>query len=266
MPTDVPTPGLGTYRLTDRDECADAVRTALEAGYRHVDTAQMYGNEEYVGEGIAAADVPREDVFLATKLEPGNLAYDDAVRTARESRDRLGVDVIDLLYVHWPLRTYDPEETLAALDDLRDDGLIRHVGLSNFTPDLLAAARDRLDAPVAAHQVEMHPLLPQRDLLRDAREHDTALVAYCPVIRGRAGDYDAIRAVADRHDATPEQVCLAWLHENGAVPIPKSSSEAHIRENLDALDLDLSDDDVARIDSIDERERLVEPDDAPWVE
>ncbi len=264
MTPDIPTPGLGTYENTDPETCAESVRTALEMGYRHVDTAQMYGNESAVGDGIAAADVPREEVFVATKLDTGNLAYDDAVTTARESAERLGVEVIDLLYVHWPVDSYDPEGTLAALDDLRDDGLIRHVGLSNFTPDLIADARERLDSPVAAHQVETHPLLPQTELLAEAKAHDTALVAYSPVMKGRVGEYEPIRAVADAHDATPVQVSLAWLDAKGATPIPKSASEAHIRENLAAFDLELTDDEVARIDAIEETERIVDPDDAPW--
>jgi len=262
----VPSPGLGTYDNTDPEMCAESVRTALEAGYRHVDTAQMYDNEAAVGDGLAAADVPREDVFVATKLDTDNLAYDDAVATARESAERLGVEVIDLLYVHWPIKTYDPEGTLAALDDLRDDGLVRHVGLSNFQPDQIREVRERLDAPVAAHQVEMHPLLPQAELLAEAKEHDTALVAYSPVMKGRVGEYEPIRAVAEAHDATPAQVSLAWLDAKGAVPIPMSTSANHIRENLAAFDLSLTDDEVARIDAIEERERIVDPDAAPWNE
>jgi len=132
----MPMLGLGTWQNDDPEQCAQSVRTALETGYRHIDTAQAYGNEEAVGDGIAAADVDREDVFLATKLWHSNLAYDDVLETARDSLDRLGVDSLDLLYVHWPSGTYDPEETLSALSELYDECLIENVGVSNFLPPI----------------------------------------------------------------------------------------------------------------------------------
>ena len=156
--------GLGTYQNTDPETCAESVRLALEAGYRHVDTAAGYDNEAAVGRGIDAADVPREAVFLATKVSTDQLAYDDVIASAERSRELLGVETIDLLYVHWPIRSYDAPETLAAFDELVDRGLIRHVGLSNFTPDLLDEAREHLDAPIFAPQVECPPLLPPRVL------------------------------------------------------------------------------------------------------
>jgi len=266
MPTsELPRPGLGTFRNEAFEPCAESVRIALEAGYRHVDTAQMYGNEAAVGEGLRRADVDRDAVVVATKLDPANLGYDDALRTAHESAERLGVDVIDLLYVHWPIRTYDPDGTLRALDELVDEGLVRHVGLSNFEPDQLADAIDRLDAPVLAHQVELHPLLPQAALQSAAREHDHWLVAYAPVARGAVEDVPALRDVAEAHDATPYQVALAWLlARDRVVPIPKATSEAHLRENLAARDLTLTSEELARIDAIEERRRLVDFEAAPW--
>ncbi|MEF8863609.1 MAG: aldo/keto reductase, partial [Haloarculaceae archaeon] len=173
--------GLGTYQQTDRETCIESVRRALETGYRHVDTAQSYGNESYVGEGLRRADVDREEVFLATKLETGNLAYDDVLETTEESLDRLGVEQVDLMYVHWPLDTYDPEETLPALDEIRDRGLAKHLGVSNFEPRQLEEARKVTDSPIFANQVECHALLHQDELLADAREHDYWLVAYSPL-------------------------------------------------------------------------------------
>ncbi|MFC6726432.1 aldo/keto reductase, partial [Halobium palmae] len=152
---ELPAVGFGTGG-TEGDACTDAVVGALDAGYRHVDTAQMYGNEGAVGRGIRESDVDRDDVVLATKVHPSNLAGDDVLETARESLDRLGADRVDLLYVHWPTDAYDPEETLPAFDDLRDRGVVDHVGVSNFTPALLDEARAILDAPIAAHQVECH--------------------------------------------------------------------------------------------------------------
>ena len=266
MPSEeLPTPGFGTYQLTDPQECVDAISTALEVGYRHVDTAQMYDNEEYVGQAIAESDVSREDVFLATKVNTGNLAYDDVLETTEASLEKLRTDYVDLLYVHWPIRTYDAEATLAALDELHDDGAIRHVGLSNFTPDLLAEARELLDAPLFAHQVEMHPLLQQRELHREAVEHDEYLVAYSPIAKGEVAEVPELVEIAEKHDATPAQVSLAWLmSRENVVPIPRSSSEAHIRENYEALSLDLDDEDLERIASVDRGKRLVDPENAPW--
>jgi diketogulonate reductase-like aldo/keto reductase len=260
---DLPDIGFGTYKLTG-EACADAVETALDVGYRHVDTAQMYENEAAVGDGLARADVEREEVFVATKVWRDRLAYGDFVESTYRSLDRLGLDRLDLLYVHWPLETYDADETLRALDALYNEGKIDHVGLSNFTPELLAEARVKLDAPIYAHQVEMSPLCPQEELLADAREHGQRLVAYSPIARGSVTDVPEIREVADRRDATPAQVSLAWLMAKDVVPIPKAGSPDHIRENFAARELDLSSDDVARIDGIDRTERVVDFPNAPW--
>lgn len=261
----MPRLGFGTWQNTDAQTCIDSVRQALEVGYRHVDTAQVYDNEEYVGEGIADADVDREDVFLATKIWISNLAHDDVLDTARESLDRLGVDYLDLLYVHWPAGEYDAEETLSAFDRLYDEGLIRNVGVSNFEPRHLDAAREVLDAPLFANQVEVHPLLPQDELVEYGRENDVNVVAYSPLARGKVFDVPEIRAVADKHGVSPAQVSLAWLlQRDGVAAIPKASSEDHVRDNWGALDLELDDEDVAKIDAIDERDRQVDPEFGPW--
>ena len=260
----MPVLGFGTWQNTNPNECAKSVRTALETGYRHIDTAQAYGNEEYVGRGISEADVPREEVFLATKVWIDNLAYDDVLETARTSLDRLDVEYVDLLYVHWPARTYDPEETLAAFAELSDDGLIKHVGVSNFTPDLLAKAAEISDVPIFANQVEMHPLLPQEEIRRAADEHGIHIVAYSPLARGKIFDVPAIQEIATKHDTSPAQVSLAWLREKGVAAIPKATGVDHIRDNWASLDRSLDDEDVARIDDVGRRNRAVDPSFAPW--
>ncbi|GAB7013177.1 aldo/keto reductase [Halolamina salina] len=264
MSLDLPDIGLGTSG-TKGHECADAVATALDAGYRFVDTAQMYDNEPAVGAGIRLSEVDREDVVLASKILPDNLGYEDAKRTGRESLDRLGVDELDLLYVHWPTGAYDPEESLRALQELHDEGVTRNVAVSNFTPELLDEAREILDADIAAHQVECHPLLPQDELREYAAEHGHTLVGYCPLGQGDIFDTPELQAVADRHDTTPAAVCIAWAVETEAlVPIPKSATPEHIRANLEAASLDLTEEDMATIDGIEERRRLVDPDGAAW--
>jgi 2,5-diketo-D-gluconate reductase B len=260
----MPMLGLGTWQNTDASQCVDAVSTALDVGYRHIDTAQAYDNQEYVGEGIEQASVDREEVFLATKVWIDQLAHDDVVESTRESLDKLGVDKVDLLYVHWPARKYDPEETLGAFNELYDDGEIDRIGVSNFEPEHVEEAVEVSDAPIFANQVEMHPLLPQEELRSTLDDHDVQPVAYSPLARGDVFDDDTLSAIADDHDASAAQVSLAWLREKGVTTIPKASSEDHIRDNWDSLSLDLSDDEVERIDDIETHERKVDPDFAPW--
>lgn len=260
----LPSPGLGTAGNDEFEQCAQTVADAVEVGYRHVDTAQMYENEAAVGEGIERADVPREEVVVATKIHPDNLAYDDAKRTTRESLERLGVDTVDLLYVHWPISAYDPPETLRAVQELYDEGLTDHVGLSNFTPELLDEARGLLDAPVVAHQVECHPLLPQEELLTYAREAGHALVGYSPLGGGELLDDPLLSEIAAEYDTSTAAVCLAWAYQReGLVPIPKGVGD-HVRENFEAQELTLDEDDLDRIAAYDERTRVIDPDAAAW--
>jgi 2,5-diketo-D-gluconate reductase B len=255
--------GLGTSGLDDPAECAATVTAALEAGYRHVDTAQMYDNEAAVGEGIAAADVDRDDVVVATKVHPENLAPEDVRETARESLDRLGLDRVDLLYVHWPTEAYDAAATLPVFDDLRDAGLTDHVGVSNFTPALLREAREILDAPIAAHQVECHPRFQQAELRELAEAFDHRLVGYSPLARGDLLDDDGFLAIADRADRSPAVLALAWALARDVTPIPKATGD-HVRENLGAVDADVDPSILEAIDALEPGERRLDRDDAAW--
>ena len=255
--------GLGTSGLDDPEECRETVVTALEAGYRHVDTAQMYDNEAAVGEGIAAADVDRDDVVVATKVHPENLAPEDVRETAVESLDRLGLDRVDLLYVHWPIRTYDAEATLPVFDELREEGVTDHVGISNFTPELVHEAREILDSPIAAHQVECHPRFQQPELRALAAELDHHLVGYSPLGGGELLDDETLHGVAARNGLSSAVVALAWALERGVVPIPKSTGQ-HVTENLSALDVDLPEAELDTIDAMSGGTRLIDPDDAAW--
>ncbi|WP_142985780.1 aldo/keto reductase [Halorubrum cibi] len=259
----MPVLGLGTWENENPEQCADSVETALEAGYRHVDTAQAYGNEAAVGEGIAAADVDREDVFLATKVWISNLAYEDVIETTEESLEKLGVDAVDLLYVHWPAGAYDPEETLPAFDELRDRGLIDRIGVSNFEPDHVERAMDVLDAPVFANQVETHPFCKQTELREHAEEHGYEIVGYSPLARGAVFDDDVIGEIAADHGASAAQVSLAWLRERGVTAIPKATSADHIADNWASRGLDLTDEELERIDGIERYDRRVHPDFGP---
>ena len=244
----LPPVGLGTMGIDD----PGPVTTALSVGYRHVDTARIYGNETVVGEGLAASEVDRDAVTVATKLWIDDLADDAVEPAARESAARLGVETIDLLYVHRPRGDYDPETTLPALDRLVDDGVVDAVGVSNFEPAELDRAADVLDAPIAAHQTELHPLFRRSELVEHAREGGYPLVAYSPLAGGRVREVEPVVDAAATHDTTPEAVALAWaLSKEPIVTIPKASSEPHLRANLAAADLVLDSEAVAAIDAID---------------
>ncbi len=260
----MPMLGLGTWQNEDPEQCAESVRTALETGYRHIDTAHLYGNEAAVGEGLAQADVPREDVFLATKLWYDDLSYEGALASTEERLDVLGVDYLDMLYIHWPVDTYDPEETFLALEELHERGLIERVGISNFEPEDMETAAEVCDVPIFANQVECHPFLPQEEVRAKAKELDMEVVAYSPLARGAVFESETLTVIAEANDASAAQVSLAWLLEKDITPIPKATSSAHIEDNWGALALDLSDEEIARIDAIEEVDRKVDPDFAPW--
>ena len=249
---DLPPVGLGTMGIEDEA----VVRRAIDCGYRHLDTAQIYDNERTVGAGIAAADTDRADLTVATKLWVDALGA-TAVRPATEaSLDRLGLDAVDLLYVHRPRGDYDPETTLPAVEAVREAGLTSCVGVSNFEPDQLAVAREYLDR-IAAHQVEFHPLFWREPLLSDAQAHGYPLVAYSPLAGGRVFEEPTIVDIADRYDTSPAAVSIAWVTSyDNVVTIPKASSRPHLEANLAAADLQLTDAEIARIEAIEREEEL----------
>jgi diketogulonate reductase-like aldo/keto reductase len=259
----MPVLGLGTWQNTDPEQCAETVETALALGYRHVDTAQLYRNEAAVGEGIATSDVDRDDIFLATKVWIDRLDPAGVAESTRASLRKLGVDAVDLLYVHWPGGAYEPEETLPAFAELVDDGLVDRIGVSNFEPVHLDRAREVLGEAPFANQVECHPLLQQPELRAYHDRHDSIMVAYSPLARGRVFDLPAVTEVAENHGVSPARVALAWLREKGVASVPKATGEGHLRDNWRSLDLSLDDADVAAIDAIDRTERLLHPAQAP---
>jgi len=263
----LPPVGLGTWENDDPEQCARTVADAIDIGYRHIDTARFYGNEQAVGEGIAAADRPREELFVASKLHPfaEGLAHEEVYEGARESLELLDLEYLDLLYIHWPVGNYDPGETLGAFDDLVSDGLVDRVGVSNFDAALVEEAARSLDAPVFANQVERHPLLPREGLVAHAREHSYYLVAYSPLARGDALSLAPVESIAAERGVSPAQVCLAWVTDpEPVVAIPKATGVDHLRDNLAGADLTLERSEVERIDAVEQRERYVDREGAPW--
>jgi len=260
--TPVPSLGFGTFQLTG-DDCERGVHHALDIGYRHIDTAQGYGNEDRVGTALAGSRVDRGDVFLTTKLDNANHAPEAVRSTTHASLRDLRTDYVDLLLIHWPVGGTPFEATLDTMLELRDAGKVRNIGVSNFTPEQIG--RVTAHAPIFANQVEYHPFLAQRDLLALARKHDHLLTAYSPLARGAVFEDDTLTAIAREHDADPAQVALAWLiSQDHVAAIPKATSPEHITSNLAALDITLTNDELDRIAALDRGQRLIDPPFAPW--
>ena len=262
----MPRIGLGTWQLRG-DEATRAVEGAIAMGYRHIDTAAMYGNEEAVGAGIARSGVRREEIFLTTKVWWTELAPDALRASAEASLKRLGTPYADLIHIHWPARGMDLAASLTALAKLKDDGLARAVGVCNFPPGLLKQALDLAIAPIACLQVECHVYLWQEALAALCRDHGLALTAYSPVAKAQVNDDPVMQAIAKRHGATPVQVAIAWLlAQPNLVAIPKSGRAQGQRENLEAAGLTLTAEDLAAIAALPKDRRLVNPDFAPdWA-
>jgi len=257
----VPALGFGTWELRG-DACRESVRDALEIGYRHIDTAQMYENEKEVGEGISQFEVPRHQLFVTTKLHMDNVAPKRVLDSTRESLDKLQMDYVDLLLIHWPSDEVPAAETLGAMKELQDAGQVRHLGVSNFTPSLVDEAAKH--AKIFCNQVEYHPLLNQNKLLEQARSMDYLLTAYCPLARGEAFDHEPIRQAAEAHGKSPAQVILRWLiQQDHVAAIPKSADPHHRRGNFDIFDFELDDAQVQAIDALAGNNRLIDPDWAP---
>jgi 2,5-diketo-D-gluconate reductase B len=257
----VPALGFGTWLVTG-DDATQGVRDALEIGYRQIDTARAYENEREVGRGIADSGVPRDEIFLTTKIPHDDAAAADVERDAEESLERLGVDRLDLLLLHWPNPDVPLEETLTAMDKVRADGRTRHIGVSNFPAGLLREALEI--APVACNQVEYHPFLDQAALLELAGERDVLITAYSPLAHGRVPDDPTLTEIGERHGKTAGQVALRWLLDQpGVSPIPKASSHERRVENFDVFDFTLSADDNERIAALPKDGRTGNPSWAP---
>lgn len=244
----IPQFGIGVWQVP-QDRTAETVRTAIEAGYRHVDTAQMYRNEEGVGRGIRDSELAREDVWITTKLTGGDHGYEPAMRALDASLQRLGTDYVDLYLIHWPGGDGDVD-TWRAFEKLRDDGRARCIGVSNFSPqqiDLLSAETGTVPA---VNQVELHPRKPQRALRDYHARSGIATEAWAPLAKGDLLDDPTVRDIAQRRDRTPAQVVLRWHLQLGNIVFPKSVTPSRIRENIDVVDLELSDDEIAAIDAL----------------
>ncbi len=244
----IPALGLGTFGLNGA-VAERMVGYALDVGYRHIDTAQMYGNETEVGAGIQGSPVPRDEVWLTTKIWPEHFRAGALLRAAEQSVRRLRTEP-DLLLLHWPSPDVPLEETVGALNEARARGLARHIGISNFTTELIRQAVDLSSAPLLVDQVEYHPYLDQSAVLEELERQGMALTAYSPVGRGRVFQDPVLQEIGRAHGKNAGQVALRWLLQQGVTAIPRSSRETNVEANLDVFDLELSDDEMARISAL----------------
>jgi 2,5-diketo-D-gluconate reductase B len=242
----IPAIGFGTSGLGDVR--AEHVAAALKAGYRHIDTARKYGTERVVGEGLRASGVPRQDVFLCTKVSHENLHAADFARSVDESLVALGVDYVDLLLVHWPEKNTPLTETMSALAKAKRQGLAQHIGVANFNIAMLDDAIRLCPEPLVTLQAECHPYLDQTKVIAACRERGLVLTAYCPLARGRLQGDSVLTEIAQRTGKTFAQVALRWLVQQGIIAaIPRSANAARIAQNIDVFDFQLSEDDMQRI-------------------
>ncbi|HEX2525651.1 MAG TPA: aldo/keto reductase [Geminicoccus sp.] len=245
----IPALGFGTYQLTG-SLGTDMVATALNLGYRHIDTARMYENEAEVGKGVMTSGVPREEIFLTTKIWPSDFGHDDFLRSAKQSVKNLGT-VPDLLLLHWPSKSIPLDETMAALAEAQQRGLTRFIGVSNFTIPLLRLATELSPIPLVNNQIEYHPYLSQDALLPFHRKLGIATTAHCPSARGKIMDEPVIREIAEAHGMNPIQVGLRWLiQQEGVAAIPRTSSEKNAKSNLKVLDFQLTDEEMRKISAL----------------
>jgi diketogulonate reductase-like aldo/keto reductase len=249
----IPAIGLGTWELRGRT-CARLVEQALRLGYRHVDTAQIYENEREVGEALRASGVPRDEVFVTTKVWTSHFAPHDLERSTKESLNKLRLTEVDLLLLHWPNPRVPLSETLDALAQVRRLGMCRHVGVSNFTVALMEEAVQKCPAPLVCNQVEYHPYLDQTKVREACARHDMALVAYSPIAKGRVRKDDVLAEIGQVHGKSAAQVCLRWLVQQNVSAIPRTSRLERLSENIGVFDFELSQDEMARISALGSRE------------
>lgn len=243
----IPQLGLGVYKIPDA-EAAECVRVALDAGYRHVDTASLYGNEKGVGDGVRASGLPREDVFVTTKVWNDDHGFDETLRAFDRSLELLGLDYVDLYLVHWPIPSLDRYvDTYRALERIRSEGRARSIGVSNFAVEHLERLLQETDVVPVLNQVELHPRLPQLELRQFDAAHDILTEAWSPLARGRLLEDPVLARIAAKHGVSPAQAVIRWHLQLGVIVIPKSVTPERIRANIDVFGFELDDSDMTAI-------------------
>jgi 2,5-diketo-D-gluconate reductase B len=242
----IPAIGMGTMTLKEK-VCVDAVSAALRMGYTSLDTAERYGNEEWVGEGLRASGVSRDNVFVTTKVYVDKLAPADFEKSVDASLQKLQLSSVDLLLIHWPSATVPLSDQIASLCKAKREGKTRHVGVANFTVRLLDEAMKLTTEPLVNNQIEVHPFLDQSKVLAACKKHGLTVTAYCPIARGKVPGAEVLERIGQAHGKSSSQVSLRWLTQQGIIPIPRSANPDHLKANLDVFDWRLSDAEMAEI-------------------
>lgn len=259
----IPTIGLGTMTLKG-DVCVQAVKTALQIGYRHLDTAAHYGNEAENGQGFRESGIRREDVFITTKVRQGDLNADDFRRVIDQSLKNLRLSYVDLLLIHWNNPDIPFKISVGALCQAKKDGKAKHVGVANFTTTMLDEAWAATSEPLVCNQIEMHPFINQDKVLAACKKHGMAVVAYCPIARGKVPGADALERIGKVHNKTAAQVSLRYLVQMGVSAIPRTANPEHLKENLNIFDFGLSTEEMAELKALNAANmRVVNPPHAP---
>lgn len=257
MIDEIPALGLGTWQLQGKD-CRRAVEIALNIGYRHIDTADAYDNHEEVATGIKMAGIKREDYWLTTKLWWSDLKAKDTLKACDRVLQELQTDYLDLYLIHWPNKEVLIEETLEAMQKLKEAGKIRNIGVSNFTIHHLEDAL-KTGVKFLTNQVEFHPSLNQKELKEFCDKNDILITAYSPIAQGHDLKLSVVKELAEKYGRSESQVVLNWLMAKGMVAIPRSKTEEHIVDNFESLAWEMEEDDVMKMDELDEGHRIVEP-------
>ena len=259
----IPILGFGTMTLKE-DQCVQLVEAALRLGYRHLDTAQMYGNEREVGAGMRGSGLKREEIFLATKVWFTRLAAGDFERSVDESLERLVLPWVDLLMIHWPNAQVPLSESIASLCKMKKAGLTKHIGVANFNVAMIEETVKLASEPIAVLQIETHPYLDQTKVIAAARRHRMAVVGYCPLARGKVPADPTLQRIGKAHGKTPAQVALRFLEQQQIIPIPRTSKRERLAENLGSLNFRLSETEMAEIAKLKRSDsRIVSPPQAP---
>ena len=250
----IPSIGFGTYKLGDDEKVINAVDYALKVGYRHIDTAAFYGNEEAIGKALKKSNVKREDIFLATKLWNNCHGYENAMNAFNDSIKRLGVEYLDLYYIHWPNELNF--ETWKALEDLYYEGKVKAIGVCNFKIGHLEDLKKTARIMPMVNQVELHPGFTQKEMVKYCEENNIQLIAWSPIMRGRLLTEPLMIQLSEKYNKTITQIILRWHIQNDIIPIPKSSNEERIKENFNIFDFEISKEDILKIDTLDRNENV----------
>lgn len=251
---DIPKIGFGTYKLKDENETIDTIKYALKVGYRFIDTASFYGNEEWIGKAIKESKIKRDDIFLATKVWNDSHGYDKAIDSFEKSMKKLDIDYLDLLLIHWPTKLN--KETWRAFESLYELGKVRAIGVCNFKIGHLEELRKTAKIMPMVNQIEVHPCFSQKEIVNYCNNYKIQVIGWSPIMKGQLLEVPLMMDLAEKYNKTIAQIALRWHIQKGIIPIPKSSHYGRIADNIDIFNFELSEEDMIKVDKLDRNETI----------